>query len=106
MKVKSLGFKIFLAAAMVLFGICALPCFGKFAVSVAEKYLGRTLRDAPRWMEVVMHCSFIGIFAVLITAFLSFVSLGKKIAGYIKNEYGLFFKELKMSRAIFVSARV
>lgn len=106
MKVKSLGFKIFLAAAMVLFGICALPCFGNFAVSVAEKYLGRTLRDAPRWMEVVMHCSFIGIFAVLITAFLSFVSLGKKIAGYIKNEYGLFFKELKMSRAIFVSAVV
>ena len=50
MKVKSLGFKIFLAAAMVLFGICALPCFGNFAVSVAEKYLGRTLRDAPRWM--------------------------------------------------------
>lgn len=106
MKVKSLEFKIFLAAAMVLFGICALPCFGNFAVSVAEKYLGRTLRDAPRWMEVVMHCSFIGIFVVLITVFLSFVPLGKKIAGYIKNEYGLFHKELKMSRVIFVSAVV
>lgn len=106
MKVQRLGFKIFLAAAMVLFGICALPCFGNFAVSVAEKYLGRALRDAPRWMEVVMHCSFIGILAVLITAFLSFVPLGKKIAIYMKNESDLFFAEFKKSRVILVSAVV
>ena len=106
MKDQRLGFKIFLAAAMVLFGICALPCFGNFAVSVAEKYLGRALRDAPRWMEVVMHCSFIGILAVLITAFLSFVPLGKKIAIYMKNESDLFFAEFKKSRTLLVSAVV
>lgn len=77
---------IVLALLFVSSALLAMPVSAYAILGFAERYLGRSLRDPARWIEIIKHCSFIAMTVIALAVFLGYTKGGRNLADETRQE--------------------
>lgn len=81
--------KVVFVVLTALFVFCALltmPVSVYAILGFAERYLGRSLRDPARWIEIIKHCSSIAMTVIALAVFLGYTKSGRNLADETRQE--------------------
>lgn len=92
-----LSLSVIVGMGFILF---IIPPVTKAILQMVESVMGRTLRDPARWIEIIQHCSFIGLFVIALLNFLLFSKKGNHIFAEIKKSFGEFFSALVTKKGL------
>lgn len=92
-----LSLSVIVGMGFILF---IIPPVTKAILQMVESVMGRTLRDPARWIEIIQHCSFIGLFAIGIVNFLLLTKKGFQIFTEIKKAFAEFFSSLVTKKGL------
>ncbi|MCH5290582.1 MAG: glucosyltransferase domain-containing protein [Treponema sp.] len=96
--IQKKGFLVVLALLFVLSAFLAMPPAVFAILGLAGRYLGRSLRDPGRWIEIIKHCAYIAMTVIALAAFLVCTKRGSHLADEVRRELCLWGEKIGAKR--------
>lgn len=92
---KQFLFTIFFSLISLFSLLLFIPVVQQLSIDIIQKIFHKVLRNPHRWIEIIIHCSFIMLSVVWTFYFLKFSKIGNEIVQNISNNISALYKTIK-----------